>query len=413
LFLTKKNKYETLLFLSILSVAIIQWSFPWELEKRFSLNFFGLSLYVSEVFFLLVLLRVFQFQYLNKLNLNILIILLFGIFISFLSSFANNNPNWFINFLVSLDFYVYGIVMCLIRFNEVSFKYLKYLFLAYFLFIIFQQITVPTGIITIQTSNELKSAGGIYRVGTSIGSPIASGYFIFMMSGILFSLFPTHTKIKNLVMMLGLLGCIFTLSRGPILSFLILLFLYNIKFIRSNLLTFRTFIISALFLTLLNQINSNYNVIDIIQNRVGSENITSSRNIKWFETIEIFNENSFFFGAGSNIVPMQRSLLSNVELNKNLASSPHNFYLSFLVENGFFGLLLIIILMIKLFFSTLSLKNVNRLSKLTYLILFFTLTNLELSLRNGVTSFLFWFLFFYLINLDFKNSLSNLYENRI
>jgi O-antigen ligase len=214
-------------------------------------------------------------------------------------------------------------------------------------------------------------------------------------------------------MMLGLLGCIFTLSRGPILSFLILLFLYNIKFIRSNLLTFRTFIISALFLTLLNQINSNYNVIDIIQNRVGSENITSSRNIKWFETIEIFNENSFFFGAGSNIVPMQRSLLSNVELNKNLASSPHNFYLSFLVENGFFGLLLIIILMIKLFFSTLSLKNVNRLSKLTYLILFFTLTNLELSLRNGVTSFLFWFLFFYLINLDFKNSLSNLYENRI
>jgi len=398
---------DAIFILLLFATPVLQWTFPWGIESNFSFNLNGVSFYYTELFYLLIIFKIFYLKKKNgKVKGIILILLSFGVFTSFISALGNNNPNWISNFFISLDFYFYGILFCLIKLKVNHLKIIRYVVLFYFFYVAAQQFLVPTGLIQIETSTSLKDAGGIYRIGTSIGSPIATGYFILMMSGILLLLFKNKT-LKKTILITTFLVTLLTLSRGPILSFVLVIFIVYIKKVKTLFLSLKFYFFIFLLLFGLNSLNKKFSVLDIIELRFAAENVTSNRDSKWTETLDIYKKNSIALGAGNNLVPLQRALLSKAKAVEGKTSSPHNFFLSYLVETGLIGLVCILALMMYLFYQIFKTKNVDTYSKYTFLILFVTLINLELNLRNGVISFIFWFLFF-LIKYNYDNSQNRL-----
>lgn len=389
-----KKLLDAIFILLFFATPVIQWTLPFGIESNFSFNLNGVSFYYTELFYLLLIFKVFNPNKKNGRVKGIISILLsLGVIVSFISAIGNNNPNWISNFFVSLDFYFYGFLFYLIKLKENHLKIIRYVLLFYFCYVAAQQLLVPTGLIQIETSHSLKDAGGIYRIGTSIGSPIATGYYTLIMSGILLLLFKNKILIRT-ILITTFIVTLFTLSRGPILTFLLVILITNINKVKKLFFSFKFYFFILLLFLGLNSLNQKYNVLKIIELRFNAENVTSNRDSKWTETFDIYKKNSIAFGGGNNLVPLQRALLSKAKPVKGKSSSPHNFYLSYLVEIGLIGLVCVVALMMYLFYQIIKTKNVDTYSKYTFLILFVTLVNLELNLRNGVISFIFWFLFF-------------------
>ena len=105
---------DSIFILLILATPIMQWTFPWGIESKFSFKIFQYNLYFTEVFSIAIILTGILRKGIDNTKIIILLILTFGIFLSYLSGFGNQNPNWFSHFLISLDFFFYGVFYYLV-----------------------------------------------------------------------------------------------------------------------------------------------------------------------------------------------------------------------------------------------------------------------------------------------------------
>jgi O-antigen ligase len=331
--------------------------------------------------------------------------LIFGIMLSFLSGILNQNSFWFLHFIISLDFFFYGVLFCSFTLKPIHIKVLKQLLLFYFIYNCAQQVLVPLGVVTVETNYNYGDYGGIVRIGTSIGSSIASGYFILIMSGILIYLYKDNKIMKNIVKIIAGVAILLTLSRGPIISFVLVMIIDLVSRVSFKSLTAIGLVVCGIYF-----LNLESNVMNIIKNRFLSEDVTSGRDTRWDKTIDVYKSNSVLIGAGNNLVPIQRSALSGVAPVVGKTTSPHNFYLSFLVETGALGLFNILVLMSFLFIYSYKLRNTEMYPKFTFLVLFLTLVNLEIILRDGLFAFLFW-LFFFILDFEVRKNIANYNSN--
>ncbi|WP_297092252.1 O-antigen ligase family protein [uncultured Draconibacterium sp.] len=396
---------NSILIFLILLTPILQWTFPWGIESMLSFKILDYNLFYTEViYFPIIFFNILKGSF-DKTRKIIIILLTIGVFLSFLSGLGNQNNNWFSHFLISLDFFFYGLLFCSFTIKTEHIRVLKIILLFYFTYICIQQVLVPLGIINIETAHRLRDQGGIYRIGSTIGSSIGSGYFLLILSGILVYLYNSHELIKNGIKLLTAIAILLTLSRGPILSFLIVIFIDNRRYLVNSLCSPKSILLVFFLIAFITYLNKNYYVLDILTYRFQAEDVTSGRDDRWSHTFDIYKNNSILLGAGNNLIPLQRAKLSELEPIKTKASSPHNFYLSFIVEIGAFGLLLVLMLMAFLFLTVLKNKRIETYPKYVFLITFITLANLEVILRDGIIVFVFWLLFFL---LDYESGKSKL-----
>ena len=363
----------------------------------------SLSTYIGEfnIFYteFIALIAIFcQLFFLKKIaHKKILGLILLGLFISFISCFVNEHDDWFLRFCIGADFYIYGLLFAIIDFNWNQLRVIRVFLLLLFYFVCFQIILIATGILNLEKGTEM---GVLVRFGSTAGSSIQSAFLIYILMAILALLFKKRFILIS-ICVLGVLAIAFSLSRGPILSLMFAFGLYVIfyfKKYRKKIIFFVLIIGCFLFV-----LEERYGFLSIMEERNASEDVTSGRDERWIKTADIYSQSSFLFGAGNAITPSERLSKSEMTIDPNISSSPHNVYLSFLVENGILGMLNFIVLIIVLVRILIKKKIKPSYSFFVFLSLPLIMMNAEIILRNGVVAFFFWLLF-YLLQYTTKNS---------
>lgn len=388
---------DILFVIALFITPILQMSLNWRREKALSVNILGCNFIFTEIFYFVIILSSILFLYRLKFNkLNFLI--LGGILISLLSCYSNNYNNWYSRFLVGMDFYICGLLFSLIRFKEKYVRIIKPILLLTFFFVAFQQILVSLGFVHVDSGNvESTGAAGesIIRYGTTIGSVNQTGYLLLILMGIFVKILNNKYLILG-VIVIGSLSILLTLSRGPILSLAIVIVSYLFINFKNKKTKIGILLLCVFIILLENQ----FGVLTSIMERNNTPDITSGRDYRWERTLKIYENSSFFLGAGNAITPSEKQLMSEIPVEKEISSSPHNIYLSYLVENGIFGLIIFLSLIIYLLFSLYKKKPKIDFSLLIFTILPITLMNTEIILRNSIVAFFFWFLYTILINQE-------------
>lgn len=373
---------------------LLQIGLNWGREKSLSIDILGCNFIVTEFFwFLLVLGAIF----LHKRGFKkITFLICGGLLISFLSCLANGYNNWFSRFLVGSDFYVCGLLFSLITIEDKHFRLIRPVLFFAFCFIALQQIFVSLGFVRVDSGNVISnemSADTIIRYGTSVGSVNQTGYLLFILMGILLKILRNKYYVV-LVIILGALSIFLTLSRGPILSLSVIAVIYLLLNIKDKRVQVGVLILYSVFVIAENRIG----VISAIAERNETTDITSGREDRWGKSIDIYRKSSFFWGAGNGITPSEKGLMSEISTEREIRCSPHNVYLSYLVENGIFGLILFVSLVIYLLLTIYKKKPKIDYTLLTFVILPVTLMNTEIILRNSIIAFFFWLLYVLIIN---------------
>jgi O-antigen ligase len=390
-------KIKDILFvLSIFLFLILKLSLNSTGELSISTSIGGLSVFYPELlWFPIILYNAFIAK---KRFLNPVSILIFsGLIISFLSCLGNQYHNWLLRFFIGIDFYWTGFLFCFIDFSKQQIKIIGLFLLACFLFLCTQNILISTGVVHI--SDIAVDYGGIIKFGTTAGSANQTGYVLLLLLAILL-LIIKNRMFLIIVIIAGSISICFTLARGPILSLLAVSCAYGLlkfKKQRGKILFSVLFLLLFIFL-----LEKRYNFVSIMQQRNEVEDITSGRGERWEKTWEIYRHSSAVFGAGNGITPSSRAIYSDFEREPELVCSPHNVYLSFLVENGIFGIIVLVILLIVMSSNIIKRKGIKNYSSLIFLSCPLIMMNTEIVLRNGQVAFLFWFLYRLLVKQEDK-----------
>lgn len=392
------SKRYILFTLAIITTPIAQIWLTWDKELSLSINLMGYSFFYTEIAYLIILfIYIFFTKRLKNNKINN--ILLLGLFVSFISCLINGRSEWFLRFLIGADFYIFGLLFMVINLNYNHLKIIKPIVLISFYLICAQQILISLGFIQIEANGT--EFDQIIRFGTTAGSSIQTAYLLLIIIAILILLY--HNKyILFSIHLLGGVSILLSLSRGPIFSLFIVISLFlivNLKKLKVIIIIIITLSISLVLFFAEQQIG----FLSIIEQRVEVEDVTSGRNTRWETTLNVFSNSSFLFGAGNAITPSERGKRSEFNIEKELANSPHNVYLSYLVENGILGFCIFIWLIILLVKSVIKKRTIFSYSLLIFLILPITYMNTEIILRNGLNAFFFWFLF-YLLKYEKKTA---------
>ena len=383
---------DMLLLICVFLTPCIQLALNISSEISLSTFIGGYNFFYTEIFILFIIFgQIFLFKKLKNNKINVLILL--GLLISFLSCWVNGYDNWFSRFLIGIDFYFYGLLLSVVDFNQKQLQVIRYPLLLLFYFICAQMILISTGVVNSDRGGV--DMDGLVRFGSTAGSSIQSGFLIFILMALLVLLF-TKRSIFIGIYAMGVYAIAFSLSRGPILSVLFVAGLYaliHLKKYRKQIFLFVIITGVSLFV-----LEKRYHFLTIMDERNSTEDVTSGRNERWMKTVDIYRQSSFLFGAGSAITPSERMSKSEVTTSVDLLSSPHNIYLSFLVENGLLGIFNLIMLLTVLIKMLIKSKIHLSYPFLTFLSIPLIMMNTEIILRNGVVAFFFWFLFYLLKN---------------
>lgn len=389
---------DILLVFGVFATPFIQLSLTIAGELSLSTSIGKYNIFYTDFFALIIIfLQIFVYK---KLEYNkIAYLILLGLFISFISCFVNGYDNWFLRFLIGADFYFYGLLLSVVNFKWEQIRIIRAILLMLFYFVCTQMILISTGLVNMDKGVDME---GLIRFGSTAGSSIQSAFLIFILMAILTFLFKKRSILLFSINAIGTLAIMFSLSRGSILSLVFVFVVYGIihfKKSKKEIILFMIIMVCSLFV-----LEKQFRFVSIMEERNVMENITSGRNERWKKTFDVYKQSFLLFGAGNAITPSERSFKSVFESERNLTNSPHNVYLSFLVENGILGIVNFIVLLLVLFRNLLKKKV-----KLSYHFLFFLslpliMMNTEIILRNGIVAFFFWFLFFLLRSTTTKTT---------
>jgi Lipid A core - O-antigen ligase and related enzymes len=322
---------------------ISRWLLPYSLETLLMVNFLDNAFYIPNICYLIYMLIMISDIHIfkNKKILTIYVIFSFSFFLSWcLNDYSDRWSILFFNQAIVLI----PIIMLLLPLYNIQIKFLKYIFLFTLLILILEIILYSLGIFEYEDLSGGEFSG-IFRINTTIGASTGTGVIVFMLGAFVYE---NYIKNSNkififLFFILWVTSIFFTVSRGSILSILLLLIVITYKNIINFSLKKRLFFISSIILLFcfLNYLGVFEPILERQNIMIEENDVTSGREIRQQIAINIFNESPLYGVGNGNVYPSKELMITDYPSTH--AMSPHNFWLTILAENGILGLIILFI----------------------------------------------------------------------
>lgn len=369
-----------LLFLALPSVIL---ALPYTIEM-------GLYAKVGNLYFQLVYLPyyifIIPFIYNIDVNNRIDICIIFIMLMQLISCLFSHD-NKIIRALISMQFFYPYFILKFINIQNKDLKFIKNIVAGTYIIIVIQVLFFSFGIMESHTQ-VIYEFGNFIRSGTTAGASTTTGHILLALAIILCSLTDSD-PVRAILLVFNLMIEILTFTRSSIFANA-LIALYMLIQIKQKKQKYELFIVLLILLII---INNYFGLLSALSSRsiqisMETGDWSSGRIQRISESFVYIKNNCIYslFGFGGAITPYFK------ELNSNIISylSPHNLYISFLVEHGLITTGLFIILLYFLNYG-LEQKPARVMFVITYLIFNF---NTELIFRSFEYAFFFWLFIF-------------------
>lgn len=219
----KRNNIKSFWYVICLLFPILaRFLFIDVIESRLTFSFLDYPLFLPEILFFLL---PFLWKPSYGRNWKFVALGIVGLFYLLINCLINDIPTVYHNFIGGTDFFVCFIIL---GFFPISFEQLmvvRKLLLITFLLICAQVILFSSGILSYSGANastdDLQEIGSLIRFKTSAGSAIKSGFILLILCALLYNLYYQQKYLRSGILLLALVAIAMTLSRGPLIVFLV------------------------------------------------------------------------------------------------------------------------------------------------------------------------------------------------
>ena len=382
-------KGRNLSFTIAVTIIFLILCLPNSIKTTFVFEFFGISLFATSILFIPLFLISIHSVELNKLNLLCLAFVILALITSLVAE------DYILSrFFIGIQFIYPFIYLSTIKLNEERISIVRDFAFITFFFLSFQVILASLGLMKFNSVDN-NAIGDYQRVGTTAGVATFTAPVLLALYAIL------NLVVKSFTIRMGLLILLFiSVFLTGTRSALIILVMAGFFHVLITLKFKYQVLVSLTLLLMFPFINQRYKITETIEKRnqnamdYSKGDITSGREERWMVALEKINMNPeiLFTGIGGANTPYFNRF-KNTDINP--IASPHNAYLSFLLENGVVGLILFILILYYLVRSIWPLYNI---SMFIFLLIIVANFNTELIIRGASFASVFFMLYFVLKN---------------
>lgn len=339
----------------LLVPMVSHWILPDGIERRLYFDIAGLPLYSFDICYIIYITRYkrLSIEKKSKTPQNILQTLSITFFLFFIYamyvSILNNRDSTFTKLLC--DNWFFGAAFIFLRYplSKEMLQGSRWIIIPSAIIISFEVILYATGVLSYSEELGDQEFGGISRISTTIGAATGTAVILYMLGGIILSLYTDlKSEMKWGIILLITVAIFFTISRGSIISWGIFLAIFIYKnYLRNSRFTTKLYaiMISFLALTVLNRYNVFNPVLERQEELVAQDLVDTNRDYKVQKTLRYFRD-SGYLGVGLGEMKVEKGLERKV--NVSCATGVHSFYYNTLGETGIVGLLLVMIFLIRM-----------------------------------------------------------------
>ena len=383
-----KNNYRKILIVLLFLSPLIQLVLPATMEENITFIIYGIPIFAGDLIYYCI----FPFLVLKygiKFRFELLLLYLGFISLIITNIFA---PDYQLErFVISSNFYFFGIFFLILNIKPDELLTVKYLVLSVFIFISLQVLLFSSGLYHLDTGTQTV-VGNFIRRGTSAGPATFTGHILIILVALLYTFFKSDFC-KYLLIAVSFVVIFYTGTRS---SFYGLIFSILIFMIISNFLSKKNIVLFVLFIIFFVLSDYYLNILKGIEARnIEAEQfggLFSGRIERFYDAYNLFYSNikNILIGYGGAASPYYDPQFLGI----SPVISPHNQYLSILAENGLIGFIIYLMLTIKMVANIIRAKSLQGALLLSVFVFTF---NSEVIGRTYVFSILFWILYFSVI----------------
>lgn len=238
------------------------------------------------------------------------------------------------NYMSGTDFFLSTFLISFLPLERKHLRYIQFITVPVFIILCLQVILLSLGIIHVEGVSA-DYGGEVSRVNTTIGAATGSAVILFILVVINYYLV-SNLMLSRSLFILGCLTILLTLSRGAILClsiFGLYIFFNNVSL--RKLPQKIGIIIFCLFVLVM--FNERLGVVDMLEQRIEKNDVTSGRDFRIEYAIDLFRAKPVFGNGSSYTLALKRA---TEDIETYSLYSPHNFYILILSDYGVFGLML-------------------------------------------------------------------------
>lgn len=378
----KINIRNTLFFL-LISGLLIQLATPGAVKPDLIINFYEIPFFATDiVFYFVIVAALFKYGFrLQFVELVIFVGLLFSIISNTLAE--NNNVA---RFFIAGNFYISGLLFSILHIKKDNLVSFKYFFWSIYFFLGIQVFFTAIGVFQFESGVQYEISSYIRR-GSTAGPATFTGHLFVILAAIML-LIENDSKIKLLIFLVTFILVFLTGTRSAAFALIIsasFFYLSNIK----KYYVYKLFGLMVIFIIA----NYIFDFIGTLEARnlsaYDDSDISSGRFERIDDALGIFTKNVFnsIFGIGGAASPY---FYQDSTIIKPIIS-PHNQFISVLVENGVIGILIFIILIVHIIFKLIKNKSIENILLISIILCTF---NTEVIGQSYVFSTLFWIYYY-------------------
>ncbi len=357
---------------------VTHWILPSGLEDKFYISILGVLFYLPSIFFYFYILYYYKLRIPSKrkkVRSYISILLLLFVYVFVRSIGDGYSLVQYLNIILgNLTFIYLPLLFLLFPLDVVHADKTKYLMLFSLFFISLQIIIYGLGLLTytsaagVDLTADEYDIGGVFRVATTVGASTGSGLIVAMLSILILSFYKLRKFTKIAALSVSTIALFLTLSRGPILLWILFLLFYILRLFKTESFKNKVLVLIVFIGGFL--IMDHYGVFMPFKERLDYKATSSTSDMssgRWDLNNEAWSvlEQSDYIGVGSGKVFPEKHLSEILPKDHNVRM--HNTYLVYLSELGLIGGFLVILFYILLLSKTS--KNSNLLNWGLFLIL--------------------------------------------
>lgn len=363
----------------LLVPMVSHWILPDGIERRLYFDIAGLPLYSFDICYIIYITRYKRLSVEKKsetpqsvrrtLSVTFSLFFIYALIVSVL----NDRDSTFAKLLC--DNWFLGAAFIFLRYplSKEMLQRSRFIIIPAAIILSLEVVLYATGALTYTEELGDQEFGGVSRISTTIGAATGTAVILYMLGGIILSLYTDlNRKIKWGVILLITVAIFYTISRGSILAWGLFLAIFIYKnYLRNSRFTTKLYavIISFLVLTVLNR----YNVFDPVIERqemlVAQDMVDTNRDYKVEQTLKYYRESNYL-GVGLGEMKVEKGLENKVKVS--CGTGVHSFYYNTLGETGIVGLLLVMIFLIRM---VINFDFKDDMTYLSLIILTFTFTS--------------------------------------
>jgi len=371
--------------LIVMGPVLLRWVLPESIEMSWTINFFGWAVFVPEFLWLIIF---FYWISKNKWRSNkyffCACLMLYIVVVIALNSKHNDLllrfPGLFDIFFPLLFFFV-------IRFERKDYESALVILMLVYMYIVLQVFLYSYGFMNYEYTLSKVGYYGVERINTTIGASTGTAIILFLLMFALVLILNNINKQKLVffVVSIGLVAVLITMSRGGVLAAFIFVFFYYYKVwvTRTGKSAYYLFLGGFGFIILFFVVNS-IGLFEVFISRLddaGRHSDFTSGRVGYIDYLLNVNHVGLFEGYGVSGFDIAKRF-RYVDVQSLNLRSPHNMYILQLLEFGWLGMLMYILLLVLLMrYSGFHKKNTS-IGIVYFILVFLVINNVESVMRD-------------------------------